>query len=208
MPLRWPVTVALVGIFTSVLAAAPPDWTHPSGREMQHALDDGFATPHVEPHLVMSDAAPYARLVWRNSRNHRTQALIVTPPLRCAWEHGVLYSAYAKPKPSLAQVQSECAHLAVLYIDSDAAPHAVFQVALRRAGRRLAASASLPDAAPVTAADRNGSYYEFANLYFFALPGAWSDRITVLFTNSAGVHDHALDFSRFARDEQRLRAAR
>ncbi len=188
-------------------AGPPPDWAHPSAAEMSRALAAGFATPQPSPALLASDQAPFARLAWRG-RARRVRALILTPPLRCAWEHGVLYAAYGRSRPALAAVAADCRGLAVLYIDSAAVAGARFALELRAGGRRWLPRAARPDPAPVRLRDAAGPYFEFANLYFFDVPpGIEPQALTLVFTNAAGRHVCRLGTAAFRRDERRLRAA-
>lgn len=198
---------AILLLAAATLAAAPPDWAHPSAAEMRRALAAGFTTPQATASLLASDQGPYARLAWHD-RQRRARALILTPPLRCAWEHGILYAAYGRAAPALADVAADCHGLAVLYIDSSAARQAEFHVELRVGGRRLAARVVRRDESPVPLRDERGRYYEFANLYLFDLPGwAAAKSLTVVFAGPTGRHLRRLPVAIFARDERRARAA-
>lgn len=106
-----------------------PSWLRPSAAELSRAVAAGYAVTAARETMVAEDAGPYRRLVWSRARSRRpaapgssrpdrAESIVVTPPLRCAWEHGVLYAARGLARPDLDQTRADCERLVVLYIST------------------------------------------------------------------------------------------
>jgi hypothetical protein len=175
---------------------ASSNWLHPSNEEYRQAILDGYALKNISdviPTFELEDIQPDAEA-----------SISVRSPLNFA--RAIAFTEKSRGEPLLANVRGVCDGIVIISIAHFSLSLGKnWPIVLKHGTAVLQPVEQKLDKSPSvqTYQDRAGYYY--FDEYRFRLPTAWTDEVTVIWSDDDGArHSKALDFSLLAQ-EQRAR---
>ena len=171
------------------------NWLHPSNEEYRQAIHDGYALKDI------SEAKPTFEL--EDIQSHADAAISIRSPLNCAKVAGFTYAQKLRGEPLLADVHKACdgrVSIDVTHFSRNLGKN--WPIVLKHGTGVLQPVEQRLDKSPSvqTYQDRAGYYY--FDEYTFTLPKAWTDEVTVIWSDDDGArHSKTLDFSSLAHEQ-------